>query len=225
MMNKIITGNCFVIINDVINSVKNPVIVTDPPFNIGYHYEGYKDKLPEDTYYKNLSELGKKCPSVFIHYPEAICKLSIAMNEAPERIISWVYPSNTARQHRDIAFYRIKPKFENVRQPYKNPTDKRVSELQKKTGGAKMYDWIEMNQIKNVSKEKTSHPCQMPLELMRKIIKLLPKDSTVIDPFCGSGTTLLACKLENIPYVGIEINVNYADIARERLDKTCISQS
>lgn len=88
-----------------------------------------------------------------------------------------------------------------------------------------MYDWIEMNQIKNVSKEKTSHPCQMPLELMRKIIKLLPKDSTVIDPFCGSGTTLLACKLENIPYVGIEINVNYADIARERLDKICISQS
>ena len=51
-MNKIITGNCFTIINDVVNSVKNPVIVTDPPFNIGYHYEGYKDKLPEDIYYK-----------------------------------------------------------------------------------------------------------------------------------------------------------------------------
>ena len=67
-----------------------------------------------------------------------------------------------------------------VKQPYKNPTDKRIIELQKKTGGCKMYDWIEINQVKNVSKEKTSHPCQMPLELMRKIVNLNRKSLRII---------------------------------------------
>lgn len=216
----IITGNCFDIISNIIESVNNPIIVTDPPYNVGYHYQGYKDNLPEDEYYKKLAFLGKLCPSVFIHYPESICKLSIEMNEAPERIISWVYPSNTQRQHRDIAFYRIKPDFNKVRQPYKNQNDKRVIKLQERTGGAKMYDWIEMNQVKNVSKEKTSHPCQIPLELMRKIVKLLPENATIIDPFCGSGTTLIACKLERYNGIGIEMNPDYIEITKQRLEET-----
>ena len=45
---------------------------------------------------------------------------------------------------------------------------KRISEG--KTG-AKLYDWWNINQVKNVSKEKTEHPCQIPEELISKIIK------------------------------------------------------
>ena len=215
---KIINANCLDIIDEIIYNAKNPIIVTDPPFNIGYHYNTYKDKKPKKEYYEMLASFGKKCPAVFIHYPECINEISIAMNKAPERIISWVYPSNTARQHRDIAFYNIKPDMNRVKQPYKNPNDKRIIELQKKTGGCKMYDWIEINQVKNVSKEKTSHPCQMPLELMRKIVKLLPDEITIIDPFLGSGTTALACKYEDIDCVGIELDNSYVEIAKERIN-------
>ena len=217
MKTKIINANCFDVIDDVLQECMNPVIVTDPPFNIGYHYNGYKDKLPKELYLKQLSELGGKCPTVFIHYPEDICEISIAMRKAPERIISWVYPSNTARQHRDIAFFGVKPDFKKVKQPYKNPTDKRVIELQKRTGGGRMYDWIEINQVKNVSKEKTLHPCQMPLELMRKIVKLLPENITIIDPFTGSGTTNVACAMEGIKSIGIELNPEYVEIAKQRV--------
>ena len=217
MITKIINADSFSIIDKIINEVDNPVIVSDPPFNIGYHYQQYKDKLPKDTYFTSLAEMVKKVPSVIVHYPESIVELSIYMNEAPERIISWVYPSNTARQHRDIAFYRVKPNFNNVRIPYKNPNDKRIRELVKRTGGAKMYDWIEVNQVKNVSKDKTQHPCQMPIDLMRKIVKLLPDNVTVIDPFVGSGTTVLACSLEGISSIGIEIDPLYANLAYERI--------
>ena len=35
----IITGNCFDIISNIIESVNNPIIVTDPPYNVGYHYQ------------------------------------------------------------------------------------------------------------------------------------------------------------------------------------------
>ena len=112
---QIINENCLNVIDEIIYNTKNPVIVTDPPFNVGYHYITYKDKKPKDEYYKMLAFIGKKCPTVFIHYPECINEISIAMNQAPERIISWVYPSNTARQHRDIAFYGIKPDMNRVR--------------------------------------------------------------------------------------------------------------
>ena len=41
----------------------------------------------------------------------------------------------------------------------------------------------------------------------------------VLDPFCGSGTTLVACKMLNRRFIGIEINEKYVKIAKERLRK------
>ena len=110
-------------------SGRQVVIVTDPPFNVGYHYRGYKDKKPEDEYYKWLAEIFGEYPLVCVHYPEGLHRLSIELREAPEKVVSWVYNSNTAKQHRDIGYYRIKPDFNRVKQPYKNPTDKRVQKL------------------------------------------------------------------------------------------------
>lgn len=39
----IINGDCFKMLPKLIAEVKGPVIVTDPPFNIGYHYESYRE--------------------------------------------------------------------------------------------------------------------------------------------------------------------------------------
>ena len=211
-------------IEEVVTSCDSPIMVTDPPFNIGYHYAGYHDSIPEDQYMSMLGGLAALCPSVFVLYPEMMHKLSIRIGRAPERIVSWVYPSNTARQHRDIGFYGISPDFTKVRVPYRNPNDKRIKELVKRTGGARCYDWMEVNQVKNVSREKTDHPCQMPLEVMRRIVGILPDDATIIDPFCGSGTTLVAAKLLGRHYVGFDIDAHYCDIACERLEAvTCVA--
>ena len=105
-------------------------IVTDPPFNVGYHYNTYKDNLSEDEYYSGLEELFTlhNFPFVVIHYPEALYKLAFQVGLFPNRVVSWVYNSNTGRQHRDIAFFGIEPDFKKVRQPYKNPEDKRIQE-------------------------------------------------------------------------------------------------
>ena len=80
-----------------------------------------------------------------------------------------------------------------------------------------MYDWWEINQVKNVSQEKTEHPCQMPLEVMRRIIGILPEDITVCDPFMGSGTTGVACRELGRDFLGIELNSKYYEIARDRV--------
>ena len=195
------------------------MIVTDPPFNIGYHYRTYKDRKPEAVYLKWIADMTNGIPSVIIHYPEMLHRLSVVKGETPQRVVSWVYPSNTAKQHRDIAFYGINPDFRRVTQEYKNPKDKRIQARIAEGKGARLYDWWEVNQVKNVNKDKTSHPCQMPLEIMRRVVGVLPDGVGVIDPFCGSGTTGVACKLLGIPFIGIEIDTNYCDIARGRINE------
>ena len=196
-----------------------PVVVTDPPLNIGYHYKTYRDRLPESEYYQMLSDVTALCSSVVILYPEMLHNLTLEKQEPPERVVSWVYNSNTAKQHRDIAFYGIKPDFTRVKQPYKNPNDKRIQERIKQGKGARLYDWWNVNQVKNVSKVKTKHPCQMPLEVMEKVVGILPDRVGVIDPFCGSGTTGVACSMAGIDFIGYDIDPDYCDIARQRIEE------
>ena len=206
------------------NSDKKIVLVSDPPFNINYKYNTYLDKMNEDEYYSMLNFFFKDFPSVVVHYPEQLFKLAFSIGKFPERVIAWVYNSNTAKQHRDIAFFDVKPDMSKVRQPYKNPNDKRIKERILRGGtGAKLYDWWEINQVKNVSKEKTKHPCQMPLEVMKRIVGVLPDDILIIDPFMGSGTTGVAVKEmnkkqnANRDFIGIEIDKEYFEIAKQRI--------
>ena len=66
-------------------------------------------------------------------------------------------------------------------------------------------------------KENRVHPTQKPLALMRWCLSLVPDAQTVLDPFMGSGTTLVAAKLEGRKAIGIEINEKYCESAAERL--------
>jgi DNA modification methylase len=199
---------------------KRVIIVTDPPFNIGYKYGSYVDKKSTEEYLGMLSDIITHFPTAMIHYPESLYALTAKTGIIPERVVSWVYNSNTRRQHREICFFGIKPDFKQVRQPYKNPNDKRVRHLME-TGhtGAPLYDWWNINQVKNVSKAKTGHPCQMPLKVMDNIVGILPRtDGTIIiDPFAGSGTTLLAARNAGFDYIGFDIDNDYCNMARERL--------
>lgn len=218
-------GDCLKMLEEIRTKYNNFVIVTDPPFNIGYNYNLYKDKMSEQDYYDMLYYVLKDFKSVVVHYPESLYKVALKLNTPPERVISWVYNSNTGRQHRDIAFFGIKPDFSKVRQPYKNLNDKRIQKrIAEGKTGAKLYDWWEINQVKNVSKEKTQHPCQMPLEVMKRIIGILPEDCVIIDPFMGSGTTGVAVvemnkeQNANRSFIGIEIDEKYFKIAYDRIN-------
>jgi len=71
-------------------------------------------------------------------------------------------------------------------------------------------------------KERVNHPTQKPLELCKKLIKASKnkKDTTlVVVPFAGSGSECLACKEENVNFIGFEINEEYIDLCNDRLKK------
>ena len=62
------------------------------------------------------------------------------------------------------------------------------------------------------------HPTVKPLDLMQYLCRLVtPPGGTVLDPFCGSGSTLIAADREGFHAIGIEIDPVYADIARRRI--------
>lgn len=64
-----------------------------------------------------------------------------------------------------------------------------------------------------------SHPTQKPLELLRRIIALCTSTGdTVLDPFCGSGTTGVACVLLDRDFIGIDLDPSYLDLTAKRIE-------
>lgn len=208
------------IINDDFRNCKIPegLVITDPPYNQGYSYNQYKDRISEEEYIELLSHIPVPC--VIIHYPEeTINLLPKALKVKCEQVVCWVYNSNTGKQSRLISWWGCKPDFSKVRQPYKNLKDKRIQQrISEGKTGAKLYDWWEINQVKNVSKEKTKHPCQIPEELIRRIIQTTAQpDQTIIDVFGGSGTTSKVANEMGYNSIIYEIDKDYIDIIKRRM--------
>ena len=69
-------------------------------------------------------------------------------------------------------------------------------------------------------RSKNNHPTVKPLKLMEYLIKLVmpPKGGLLLDPFAGSGTTILAAKRLGFEAIGIEKSSEYCEIARKRIE-------
>ena len=83
---------------------------------------------------------------------------------------------------------------------------------------------FQSNIIENIKRDKSAnyniHCTIKPLALMEKLVEIFvprTKESILLDPFAGSGTTLVASKKYNIDYIGIEIEASYIDIIEKRL--------
>jgi site-specific DNA-methyltransferase (adenine-specific) len=73
--------------------------------------------------------------------------------------------------------------------------------------------------VKDVWLKKNIHSTVKPVKLMQYLVRLItPADGIVLDPFCGSGTTGIACKLQGIRFVGMEQDAEYCKIAEARIN-------
>lgn len=86
------------------------------------------------------------------------------------------------------------------------------------------YQWIGSN-AKDPGTSDRSHPTQKPLALMLWCLGFFPKAETVLDPFMGSGTTLVACKQLGRKCIGIELEEKYCEIAVRRLSQDLLFDS
>lgn len=85
------------------------------------------------------------------------------------------------------------------------------------------WRWAGMLQEDMARKEYREHPTQKPVPVMKWALSQAPDTvRTVLDPFMGSGTTLVACKQAGIQCVGIEREQKYCEIAARRLAQGCL---
>lgn len=115
----------------------------------------------------------------------------------------------------DLDSVRVPSKYPNKKH-YKGPKKGLVSSnpLGKNPG-----DVWEITNIKALHPEKTEHPCQFPTALVDRIVKALSEPGDVVlDPFVGSGTTMVVAGANGRKSLGIEISSKYVNITRKRVN-------
>ncbi|MFI3296166.1 MAG: site-specific DNA-methyltransferase [bacterium] len=152
--------------------------------------------------------------------------------------------------HQTIFFYSISSNFQfhNLYTNYSETTniDQILQERQRTKNGKTTYkknddgDIVQVKQKRGVplsdvweipflnpkAKERVGYPTQKPVSLLEQIIKIAScEGDTVLDPFCGSGTTCIAAKLLNRNYIGIDISSEAVKLANKRLEAMIITES
>jgi len=107
----------------------------------------------------------------------------------------------------------------------KSERNKGCEELEEKPkvfNGQSAQPSIEMKGVEQkftTQPSKNNHPTVKPISLMRYLCRLVtPKGGTVLDPFMGSGTTGIACINLNCNFIGIEMDKDYFEIAKARIE-------
>jgi site-specific DNA-methyltransferase (adenine-specific) len=152
--------------------------------------------------------------------------------------------------HQTIYFYsKTKDfKFKTIYQDYSQTTNvdqilqKRVRDSNGKTvyardengniihskgkKGVPLSDVWEIPYLNPKAKERVGYPTQKPILLLERIIEIASNEGdTILDPFCGSGTTLVAGKLKNRDVIGMDISQDAIQLSKARLNNPIKSES
>lgn len=128
--------------------------------------------------------------------------------------IVWLTKSDNYVFHLDPV--RVPPKYPGKKY-FKGP---KAGQYSCNPLGKNPGDLWQIPNVKNNHVEKTDHPCQFPVELIeRLVLSMTNKDDWVLDPFLGSGTSLIASLLHKRKCAGAEVNKKYIQIAHERIKK------
>ncbi len=216
---KVYNGDC----REILQTISFDYIITDPPYNVNYNYVDFNDKMKPDEYVDLLSVL-KPYKSVLIHYTESFIGPIRDAIGIPQKTVSWCYNTPLHRQHRTLGWFNCRPDFSKVKQPYKNPNDKRIKEHVDKNGstGARLYDWWhDIPVVKNISKEKIpGFTNQIPTALLERIILLTTNENdTIVDPFFGTGSLYFACRNTNRKCIGIEQSSDHLNYFKQRIER------
>ena len=234
-MKQFIQGDCL----EQLDNIKEQfdLILTDPPYNIGWSYSGKVNDKKKD-YDMWCLEWAEACiyklkengVLAIINYPENNNKLYTDLVRSGYNFVQeliWHYPTNVGqskqmytRNFRTVIIFSMNRMytFNAEKQEYKNPTDKRIKERIKNGFAPNHYSTFEINMCKNVSKDKKNNGInQLPRELVEMLIKTYTNEGdTVLDPFVGNGTVMNIADELGRDAVGIDIN----DYGSLNLNKT-----
>lgn len=186
--------------------------------NVGH--EVFRCLIPGGRYVINVVGVGRK-PYIpmqalfqFLHCEIGFLPMGEIIWEKGQRTASCAWGSwcsAKAPRLRDIHEYLLV----FVKDFFSRP-DKGISDINKENF---VTNTLSVWKVKPESARRIGHPAPFPLELAKRVISLYSYvGDAVLDPFAGSGTTLVAAKEMGRTYVGYEVEPKYCEIARERLE-------
>ena len=238
--NAVVQADTLNILRDLPDSCVD-MIWGDPDYNVGVKYAGKSYTAHWDAYIDWYIDLATESLRVlredgnlfFINYPKQNAYLRVKYLDGAACEVNdyvWVYNTNVGhsprrftRAHRSILHVTKSPrnKFykEQVAQPYLNPDDKRIRErIEAGSKGRMPYSWLNFNLVKNISRQKTKHPCQLPEELSDTFIRACtkPGDSLFV-LFGGSGSEVVQAQLRGLTYLTCDLSEDYCTMITSRL--------
>lgn len=210
------------------------LIVADPPYNLGKDYGNGDDAKGFDEYLSfSRSWLGQAHrilkPSgtlfVFMGFRFIAYLYDILDRDLGMFFNSWIvwhYTQGMGKtkgfspRHEDILMFTKSNRFtfhlDEVRVPQKYYRDRNNMR------GANPGDVWVFSHVHYCNGNRQNHPTQKPEGLIeRMVLASTDEGDCVVDPFCGSGTTLRVCQQLNRSAIGIEINPTYVQMTRDRL--------
>ena len=229
-MNKLVNGNCI----DELKKIKDEsidLIAIDPPYEINFENNDWDKKgldwiTLRDEYFRILKPTGNLI--VFQGWSNVSETKSIL--EEKFQLNNWIIwdrikgrgaKTNVVSTREDILWFSKS----------KNYTYNKIySNIKKKTGGlgdkngqpnrALSNVWTDISPIVPWSSERVKHPTQKPIKLMERIITIWSNEGDIVlDSFMGSGSTIHACVNLQRNYIGIELNSEYFEISKNRIEK------
>ena len=224
------------------------LVVTSPPYNIGKEYGDCTDDLPLTEWKNLLSDVTKEIYRILTPDGAFFLNLSpVPVGKEKEilplpflgyeimkengfhlrNMITWTFNNmqnctnrlsgryeNILWGVKDLTNYVFH--LDDVRIPYISKNDKRIKGIGRNPTDVWYFDRVN-NMTKN--KLKLTHPTVYPLPMIVRIIEMASDiNDTVLDPFAGSGTTLVAAKILGRNAIGIDIDEKYKSECERRLE-------
>ena len=236
-INKIYCGDCVELLKDA--DIRPNLIFADPPFNIGYEYESYKDNLGYGKYIKWTEKWMTACYNVLADDgsfyiaigDEYVAEVKMTARQLGLETRNWIiwnygFGQNTTkkfgRSHTHILYF-----VKNIKNFVFNDEDIRIPSARQLFYNDKRADsrgripddvW-KYPRVCGTFKERVGwHTCQMPLKLMARIVKASTNPGgLVMDPFSGSASTLVVAAVLGRNYIGFDIDPKYAELGQQRV--------
>lgn len=218
------------------------LIITSPPYNVDIQYNSNKDNLTYEEYLEFSKQWMTNCYNWSKQEARFLLNIPLDKNKGGQKSvgadltkiaqsIGWNYHSTIIWNEGNIsrrtawgswlsasAPYVIAP-VELIVVLYKGDWEKTKGTRQSDISKQDFMEWTNgLWTFNGESKKRIGHPAPFPIQLPHRGIKLFSYIRDVVfDPFVGSGTTLIAAANNNRIGVGLEIDNNYCEIAKQRL--------
>ena len=229
---------------DFINNNSIDLTITSPPYNVDINYNSHKDGLDYKSYlifskewikkvYKLTKPTGRFCLNIPLDKNKGGQQSVYADLLKIAKTVGWKYHTTIIWNEQNISRRTAWGSFMSASAPYVIAPVEMIAVLYKKEWKKnykgesditkkEFIEWTNgMWTFNGESKKRIGHPAPFPIELPKRCIKLFSYvEDLVLDPFLGSGTTLLVCKDLKRKGIGIDIDQPYCEISKKRLNSS-----